>query len=313
MAEPRSPRRISALLQHPLVQFLLIGAVLFALYNALNPTKDILSRRIRVDDGEIRWLADTFENQFGHRPSKTELQTLVGNYVDDEMKVREALAMGLDRDDSVVRRRLIQKYDFIEAPDVPLPPSDTVLKAWYDKHPESYVAPPSIDFCQVYVAPEPDRATAIARSHAVTSQLISGAHPIGDPLDVEPCEKGVGADAVAREYGVNFAKALGSVPVALWAGPVESGFGFHSVKVTSRGTPSRMLFAEAKSDVLSDWQRAAQLAARKKQLDVLHQRYSSSIDQAALDRAVKAAPRQTQFSRHDDPLPEMGGDEGGGD
>lgn len=282
---------LAAFARQPLVHFLLIGAALFAAYRVRNPGDDAASSTIAIDRGRVQWLADTFATQVGHRPSRAELDNMVRAFATEEMSYREALALGLDADDSIVRRRLIQKYEFMALDEPPAEPDEATLRAYFAKNTGRYQSAPVADFCHVYVAATPDRAAAIARVRGLAGQLTAGQvdpDNAGDPIELPACMTAADPLAIRRDFGVAFAQFVGKLPVGGWVAPVESGLGFHAVRVTARRPGPPTSFESRRQLVREDWLEAEKARLQRERMAELRARYRVDVDQAAVARA--AAP-----------------------
>ena len=163
--------RMKALLREPLVHFLLLGGLLFLFFEwrgSGGPT----SSRIVITPGLVEHLASGFGRTWQRPPTDAELKGLIDDYVKEEIATREAVGMGLDRDDTIIRRRLRQKLEFlVEDAASSAPPTDAELEAWLEKHPQSFRAEPQLAFRQVYVSPERRGASAGQDAVKLLAQL----------------------------------------------------------------------------------------------------------------------------------------------
>lgn len=277
---------MSRLVAQPLVQFLLIGTVIYGFYG-LVARPETAPNSIHVGATELGWLRNVWQGQFGRPPSAKELRAAVKVYEDEEMRYREAQALGLDRDDTIVRRRMAQKFDFLmgsQANDSP--PTEAELRAFFDKTPGNYTAPSAFGFCQVYFG---EGANGLNAAKAAVVDLSPAA--ISDPASIRGaniqipfprCYKDAARADTLRNFGTAFADVLGKLPIGAWQAPVESGYGFHAVLLTGR-TPGRKLsFVEARRTVEADWRAQATKAARDRQDRELRSRYKITIDEKAL-------------------------------
>ena len=214
---------IARWLREPLVHFAAIGALLFIVFEwqGAGPA----SRRIVITPGQVDALAAGFARTWQREPEADELKGLVDEYVRDEIATREAMASGLDRDDTVVRRRLRQKWEFVaeEAVDAS-PPDDAELQAWLESHLETYRTEPEVSFEQ---------------------KMIDGAMPRMLPSDVEQTTR----SDVARIFGDEFAVALLQVQPGAWIGPIKSGYGMHQVFVKERIDGRAPILSEVRAQV----------------------------------------------------------------
>lgn len=274
-----------AVLRDPLFHFAVIGGILFTVFSLRNDAPSADSAEIAVDRGRIQWLADTFAVQFGHRPSRAELKTMVDAFVIEEISYREALALGLDQDDTIIRRRLIQKYDFLKLDEQPSMPSEEELRRFYEANRANYTAPVLLDLCQVYVVAVPDRSEAITRVRSLATALEAGKiqpEAAGDPLEVPPCLESADGDALRRLFGSFFAKTVLTLPTGKWVSPVESGYGFHAVRVSQRRSGAPVSLEANRETILADWRRKTAGQLRAERMKRLQARYDVNIDNAAL-------------------------------
>jgi len=285
---------VRRLLREPLVHFLLLGAVLFAWFEWRGGTGP---NRIVVTRGQIEHLASGFARTWQRTPTDAELKGLVDDYVKEEIASREAMAMGLDRDDTVVRRRLRQKLEFLaeDATDDPLP-TNAQLQQWLDAHRAEYQAEARVALVQVYLSA--DRHGAQVRRDA--DRLLERLRQSGPTVDLDavsdrtmlPREMPLGPlSEVARTFGGEFARAIDTLPLAQWSGPVTSPFGLHLVRVTQRVAAAAAPFAEIRPLVERDF-----LVERRKQrlqalYDRLLQKYTVTTEAAKTAVEPEAAPQ----------------------
>jgi hypothetical protein len=260
------------LAREPLVHFLAIGALLF-LYFAWRGGGPA-SGRIVVRPGRIQHLAAGFTRTWQRPPTEDELKSLLDDYVREEIATREAIAMGLDADDTIIRRRLRQKLEFlVEDAAVAEPPSDQELQAWLDRHPDSFRVEPQVSLRQVYVSRDRRGEAADGDARRLLSQLQAlgpGAaiEELGDALMVpQEVELAPGA-AVARLFGDDFAAAVLGLTPGGWTGPIESGYGLHLVLVRERVEGALPDLASIRPLV----EREVLTARRKELLDAIYQR-----------------------------------------
>ena len=232
--------RLKTLLREPLLHFLAVGAALFLYFQWRGGGAGPTSTRIVLTAGQIAHLEASFAKTWQRPADEAELKGLVDEWVREEIAVREAMAMGLDRDDTVIRRRLRQKLEFlVEDFASAAPPTDTELQAWLDAHPEKFRREPQVELRQVYVSRERHGAAADAEARALLARL-SAAGPearideLGDrsllPQEVALAPLG----EIAAQFGPELVEAVESAAPGAWTGPVESGYGLHLVLVRRR-------------------------------------------------------------------------------
>lgn len=248
----------------PLTHFLLIGLLLFALYGAAGGGGD--RSAIRIDDNVVRALHAEFRNTWQREPSPEEMKALVGAYVRDEIFYREGVAMGLDRDDPTIKRRVSQKFATIaEESEAAATPSDADLARWLTQHAARYASPSLVTFDQIaFEAARYDVDAADVR--AARAALAAGADPktLGGGRMLLPHFELYPIDLVQREFGPDFARALLSVRRGRWEGPVRSGYGLHLVRVEQVVPGQVPKLDEVRASVARDYEldrRARSLAA----------------------------------------------------
>ncbi len=255
------------LAREPLVHFLLLGAVLFGAYRLLNAGGPGAGSagEIVVTQGRIRSLAETFSRTWQRPATAEEMQGLVEDYIREEVLYREAVAIGLDRDDTVIRRRLRQKLEFVsEDSGAAEQPTEQALVEFLAANPESYRIESWLTFRQIFLDPSKRGAGLEADAAGLLDALRSRGGALdpataGDSLMLEPHYAHATETDVARLFGDEFEAALHGKPVGEWFGPVRSGYGAHLVLIESR-TPGRQAeLAEVRETVARDW------AARRRQ------------------------------------------------
>ncbi len=264
------------MIREPLVHFLLLGAALFLLFEWGSGGSG--ERRIAIPRGQIEHLAQSFEVVWLRPPTAEELKALVDDYLREEVAIREAVKMGLDRDDTVIRRRLRQKLEFMIEDSLDThPPSDEELALWLDEHPESFRTEPRVRFRQVYVSRERRDAESFARLVLDDLERIGGDAAIerlGDPLML-PREVDLSSRSdVSGLFGEDFAAKILALEPGRWEGPIESGYGLHLVYVRERIEGSLPPLHEVRDAVERDL-----LAARRRaELDAAYERMLSEYD-----------------------------------
>ena len=235
----RTPGKLRSWLREPLLHFLLIGAALLLFFEWSGADGGAGSNRIAVTAGQVEQLVAGFSRTWQRPPDEAELKELIDEYVREEIAYREAIALGLDRDDTVIRRRLRQKVEFLaEDAAIAEPPAEPELQAWLDRHADQFRIEPQVSFRQVYLDParSPDHARRVAEllrqlGEAGPEAGISG---LGDALMLEPEYPLMPREEVERLMGPEFAERIITLEPGTWAGPVASGYGDHLVLVTER-------------------------------------------------------------------------------
>jgi len=269
---------LRAAMREPLLHFVLIGALLFAV-TALRQ-KQAEHAEIRITAGEVAQLSAFWETQAQRKPTAAELRGLIEERIDEEVLAREAVRLGLDRDDVIVRRRLAQKMAFLSDDlAVIAEPSEDELRAYFNAHRETYTTPDLYALRHVYF--NPDRhATLDADAQRALQRLTRGANAdeVGDPFMLPRELADVSREDIVRDFGSSFADAVtGSAPGS-WSGPVRSPFGVHLVKLESHTPSSAARFEDVRDQVrdayVAQKQREANAALRTK----LRQQYKIVVE-----------------------------------
>ena len=256
------PAALKRFLREPLLHFLLIGLALFAIYAYLHRGRRGIesSRQILLSLDDLRQMDLYFESQWHRQPTPQEFQAMVEDKVREEVLYREALALGLDKDDTIVKRRMAQKIEFL-AEDVAAAhePSTTELKAWFDKNKQKFALPSRYSFRHLYFSPDKrgknanDAAAKALAKIAGQPEDSKLAASLGDQFMFQDYYGDRTPEAIAKEFGPQFAVALETLKPASWQGPVESGYGWHLVYVDTI-IPGRIpAFEEMEPEVKTAW------------------------------------------------------------
>lgn len=254
--------RTATIFREPLVHFLLIGAGFFLFWHFLGNRIAPQTDRIIITPGHVERLAEQWTRTHLRPPSAQELAGLVEQEIDEEILFREAIAMGLDRDDLVIRRRLAVKMDFLTDDVAAMTtPTDEQLQTFLSQHPDKFNVEPLTTFTQVYINRSQRGEKASAEAERLLTLLQSkpnaDSNSLGDPLPL-PNEYEAETEAdVGRLFGREFPRKLAALPVGRWSGPVESGYGLHLVLVRKRSAGRLPPLNELRDAALSEW-RAAQ-------------------------------------------------------
>lgn len=272
------------LFREPFVQFVLLGALLFLAYNFSQSAENTdAERRIVVDAQTQDWIYSNFTKQFRRPPSRVEMGALVQAHIRQEVKYREALSMDLDQGDSIVIRRMTQKFDFLfggAAGDVV--PEDSVLRDWHDSHKDAYTIPRTIDFRHVWFSPDRRGSTAEEDALTALAMLRSGETAAGDPFPLQSEFADATGLAVRNVLGPEFSDAIFEAPVAQWSGPYKTGLGYHLVMVLGRTEKKTVPFEEIREVVLQDWRDLKSSQILEDMIEALESEYVIEIDESAL-------------------------------
>ena len=277
--------------REPLVHFLLGGTTLFLLYAAVAKEPAFSPDRIVVGEERVASLASTFERTWLRPPTRSELDLLVQDFVDEEILYWEALALGLDRDDLVVRRRMRQKMEFLHV-DLVDPPaaSDDELSDFLAANVDRFQEPARLRFRQIFVNPELKGSDPRQRAQRLLAQLRAGDTVVGDPTQLPEEMEEASAREVAAAFGTGFAEALFEISEEGWGEPVASSFGLHLVHIEKR-TPGRLpRLAEIREQIDRELRAERREGAHRRFLETLRSRYDVEIQLPERGAAPPATP-----------------------
>lgn len=271
---------LQRLLREPLVQFLLVGLALFGAWRVVGPApaERDSGRRIVISEDDLKQMRLAWAAQGQPPLTPQQLQALVAARVREEVLYREALALGLDKDDAIVRRQLARKMEFV-ADDVSKlqEPQPAELRAWFEQNAQRFALPPRVTFRHVYFSPDKRGARARADAEAALAQLagrpIDAAAAVGDAFMFQSFYGDRSIEVVAKEFAPRFAQGLLGAPLRAWAGPVESGYGWHLVFVDAL-TPQRVPdFDEIEPQVKAAWTEDQREKTRARLFEQMRARY----------------------------------------
>jgi len=275
------------LLREPLVHFMFIGAVIYALYGLFaEPAVEETDKTIVVTAGELEWMQTSWQKRWNRPPTAQEFDGLIQQFIKETVLYREALTMGLNKHDMVIRRRLAQKLEFLAKDLVALtPPTEDELLAYFDEHQASYQAPTLYTFTQVYFDPDKRGDATLDDANALLAELTA----IGPP-DAATADKGdrfllrnefiqQSELEVRKSLGSGFTASVMQLEPGQWHGPVLSGYGTHLVYVSALESAPDSSFEAVKDRVLQDWQASQQEAIEAEFYEQLKSRYEIVIEE----------------------------------
>lgn len=290
------------LFREPLLHFLVLGGALFFLYNVMGNRDEPQAAKIVVTSGKIDQIITTFSRTWQRPPTPEELKRLIEDDIREEVFYREAMAMGLNKDDSIVRRRLRQKYEFVmEDAETIVPPSDQDLQIWLNQNREATYVEPKFSFSQIYLNANRRGDEAFADATRLLSRLNNpgekiDASSLGDPT-LLPAEFPLSSlSEIAKVFGNQFVQQLDHLKPGQWSGPVRSSYGLNLVYVHERVEGRDRSLQEVRDQVQRQWistrrRELTEIAYRK-----LLEKYSVVIEpepsrSAASPRPGKMAPK----------------------
>jgi peptidyl-prolyl cis-trans isomerase C len=282
-----------------LVHFLLIGLALFVGYRVLNPAPEAGTRSnvIELTNDDLIQMSVSWLAQGRPAPTAEQMRSLVEAKVREEVLVREALTLGLDKDDTIIKRRLAQKMEFLAEDLSAVPePTNAELEIWFKQNAGRFAFAPRVSFRHLYFSP--DRRGAQAHDdaqHALTKLADASADAptaaeLADPFMFQDSYGDSSPDGLVRLFGLNFAQALFKLEAGSWQGPIESGYGWHLIFIDSI-TPRRVpAFEEVEVDVKSEWIEERRAAAKAKMYGSMRARYQVVLPEPAAKTAERRAP-----------------------
>lgn len=276
-------RRASGLLRRlarePFVHFLALGALIFVVGGVVQQRRGAESYRIALDEDLWRTLALRWEKQYGSAPTREQLESLAEHFVKEEVLYREGLALHLDRDDEIIRRRVAQKVQFLlQDLAIPTDPTDQQLREYHAAHPSRYIAPARASFSHVYFSAD-GQGDAGRRASTALEALRAGvalrAPERGDPFPYQYDYSGLSQADVARVFGESaFSRAVFSAPARTWSGPFQSGYGWHLVYVSDRTAARAEPLPEIKDRVTRDYLDDARERNNAERFEELKRKYT---------------------------------------
>ena len=288
--------RLKAVIREPLVHFLVLGAGIFCAYGLVARSTGMEPRKIVVTQAQIESLATRFARTWQRPPTDDELEGLIGDYVREEVYSREAMTLGLASDDTIIRRRLRQKMEFLtEDLAAQAEPSDDELKAYLKKHPDSFGEGPRFSFSQVHLDPArrgDSLPRDIGRLLASLNEAGSGADisTLGDSRMLEQRFESIPGSEVEAQFGRQFAAALMELAPGRWQGPVASAYGVHLVFLRERTAGHLPGFEEIRNAVRREWTNVKRRELNEQFYQELLSHYSVSIERGEAPEAPAKNP-----------------------
>lgn len=288
------------ILREPLTHFLLLGGLIFAVHawRGKDEPEAASKDRIEVTAGTLAWLSEGFAKQLHRAPDEAELRGMVNDHIREEVLYREALTLGLDRNDTIVRRRMAQKMEFLSQ-DIAasVEPDEAALRKYFTANASRYAEAARVSFRQVYFSKDKRGDKLAADAKAALEALAKGAdeETMGDP-SLLPLEfENAHADEITATFGDGFADELKDMPAGEWRGPLASGYGLHLILVGGRAEPQVVAYESVRDAVRRDFSEDRRRKANLDFISGLKQRYEITVDETALEKA--AAPPEATVIR----------------
>ena len=284
------------LLREPLLHFMFIGAAIYLLYGVFaEPVPEETDKTIVVSAGEIEWMKTSWQKRWNRPPTAEEFDGLIQQYIKETVLYREALTMGLNKHDMVIRRRLAQKLEFLAKDLVALtPPTEEELQAYFAEHQNRYQEPARYTFTQVYIDPDKRGDATLDDAKVIKARLIAqgdavdDAGALGDDFMLQNYYPEKEQIEIQKLFGSGFAESLIDLSPGRWHGPVLSGYGVHLVYVSNISQPPAPVFAETRERVTQDWKTEKGEELNEKFYANLRDRYTIVIEDPEADKVAAA-------------------------
>ena len=277
-------KKIKKLLIEPFIHFFILGLAIFGLHAVLDRKPEAKAEDpylIEVTSADIEWFRAMWSKRMGREPTVQDLRGQVNHLIREQVLSREAVSMGLDEGDMVVRRRLAQKMDFLfrDLSDI-TEPSDSDLQEYLEKKRSTYEIPPRVTFTHVYFNTDKrggEGAAKAVRSLVETLNTEEGASSdasvLGDPFLLPPSYSNKILAEIRRDFGPEFADTVLDLEPGAWQGPVASGYGLHAVYVHERSDAKLPDFSDIKERLKAEWMAERQREIARKAYEKLRGRY----------------------------------------
>ncbi len=272
--------KVKRLFSEPLIQFIILGVILYLINMYVQNKSDAEARKIIVDNEMIGQLILKYKIQTGALPNKQQLDAMIENYIKDEISYREAKKMGLDKEDEIIRRRLIQKFDFLQSDLTETKsPTEDELKQFYENNPSLFQTDSTVSFSHIFYSKD-NSTDSIAKQRAldVLNGLKSGdlkrAPEKGDRFPLQYDYTDQSNLDIQQNFGNKpILKALFSLPIDNWSGPVQSGYGWHLIYISERDSMTAIPYAFKEEEVKIKYEEDEKSKQNKKIFDEISNKY----------------------------------------
>lgn len=263
------------ILQEPLLHFLVAGSILFFY---LSGTDTETKPQVTISQGKIKQLTAQFEKTRQRPPSAEELKALIENQIREDLSFEYGVKMGLIEDDSIIKRRVQQKIEFMLKDSIAgIDPTLEDLERYLMAHKEQYTIAPAYSFKHVYINPEQHEDVDTFMSELQSRDIDANYKVLGDSMMLESKYSGITTAQIARLFGREFAKALDSLPLRNWQGPVMSGYGLHLVLIENKIPEHLATIEEVERQLRRDYRAEAQKNAINAFYDELTKKYDIKV------------------------------------
>ncbi|NOQ49568.1 MAG: hypothetical protein GQ553_02755 [Nitrosomonadaceae bacterium] len=287
--------KLHTLIREPLLHFLVIGAGLFFLFAQINDSDVEINNRITITQDDLNRLATIWLKRSGRPPSAQEREQQLEYYIREQVLYREAMAMGLDQGDVIVRRRLAKKMEYLFNDLSVIPePTETELTLFLSTHTSKFIRPGTLSFSQIYLDPTQHKHEINKDAKQLLEQLKGTTSEIdiinlGD-RSLLPYEfHNERRSEITSMFGAEFANQVFTLPINSWQGPITSEYGVHLIYVHSHTKARLPSLAEIRERVASEWRTTKQHEANELFYKSLYQRYEIVLDDDVVKDAIVGA------------------------
>lgn len=284
--------KLNTFLHEPLLHFLLIGAGLFFLFSQISDPQAKTDHRITITQAKLDILANTWLKRMGRPPSAQERDQQLEHYIREQILYREAMNMGLDKDDAIVRRRLANKMEYLFNDLSFIPePTDTELASFLSDHTAKFILPATITFSQIYLDPGSHNQEINKVAKQLLEQLKQttarvDTMNIGDKTQLPYKFTKARQSEISSMFGTAFTNQAFALPVNSWQGPVTSEYGLHLIYINTHTKAQLPQLAEIRQRVASEWRTTKQHEANETFYQSLHRRYEIILDDNVANDAM---------------------------
>jgi parvulin-like peptidyl-prolyl isomerase len=285
---------MNKILKEPLVHFLIAGIALFAVYDWINDgTEEDTPKVVRITAEEVQWLQETWSRQYQRPPEEQELRGILSDYLKEKLLAKEAEELGLAENDTVVRRRLAQKMEFIIRDTVrAVEPNEEKLRELYENNQERFQNPARISFVHVFFKAEDPKA--VDRATQTLGELrqftpSADVHEFGDHTLLESEYILEEQPSVKNIFGSDFANDLFQQQPGEWQGPIQSSYGLHLVLISEKEPGTQQPFDDVRDRVAELWHQQNEELQNQKYFASLMKKYD-----LVADESVKPLLAQTE-------------------
>ena len=276
--------RLSTILREPLIHFFVLGAGIFLLFGLIGGSEEDQTDTIIVKAGQIDRMVEGWKKTRMRAPTVDELKGLIEDQIREEIYYREALAMGLDRDDMIIRRRLRQKMEFLSHDlTAQVDPTEAELEAYLQENTIMFLIEPWITFRYIYLNLDKRGNDTHDDALRLLARLRSGdnkidAATLGDPFPLPRDYESVPESDVRNLFGRDFTAQLLTQELNVWHGPVPSGYGLHLVLIRERTKPRIPELDEVRDAVSREWVETRRRETNEEIFKQLRERYTVVVE-----------------------------------